>query len=114
MSNNLSSHFEHDKEKLVREGHYWISENDKRYPTRLGSIASYKMSFIKNEATLCVGYLVISTYGRTFVEDLNNIEEIQKFNILMSNTIIPSYRHVIENELGFMYERHYYRSADGL
>ena len=45
---------------------------------------------------------------------IKNTKEIQKFNILMSNTIIPSYRHVIENELGFMYERHYYRSADGL
>lgn len=105
ITNNFSSHFEHDKDKLVREGHYWISENDKRFSI-LGSIASYKMSFIKNEASLCVGYLVISTYGRTFVEDKINQSEIDKFNDLLTNTIIPSYRHLIETELGFMYERH--------
>ena len=57
ITNNLSSHFENNKENLVKEGHYWISENDKRYST-LGSIASYKMTFMKNETILCVGYLV--------------------------------------------------------
>ena len=55
ITNNFSSHFEHDKENLIREGHYWISENDKRFSI-LGSIASYKMSYIKNETNLCIGY----------------------------------------------------------
>ena len=105
ITNNFSSHFEHDKDKLVREGNYWISENDKRFSI-LGSIASYKMSFIKNETALCVGYLVISTYGRTFVEDKTNQLEIDNFNDLLTNSIIPAYRHLIETELGFMYERH--------
>lgn len=111
ITNNFSSHFEYDKEKLVREGHYWISENDKRFSI-LGSIASYKMSFIKNETTLCIGYLVISTYGRTFVEDKTNQSEIDNFNDLLTNTIIPAYRHLIETELGFMYERHKIINSD--
>ena len=105
ISNNFSAHFEHDKGNLVLEGNYWISENDKRFSV-LGSIASYKMSFIKNEEYLCIGYMITSTYGRTFVEDKTNQKEIDNFNILLSNTIIPSYRHLIETELGFMYERH--------
>lgn len=104
ITNNLSSHFENNKENLVKEGHYWISENDKRYST-LGSIASYKMTFMKNETILCVGYLVISTYGTTFVED-DDPEKIEYFNNLLTNNIIPSYRHLIESELGFMYVRH--------
>lgn len=49
---------------------------------------------------------MISTYGRTFIEDKTNQMEIDDFNDLLSNTIIPSYRHIIETELGFMYERH--------
>lgn len=105
ITNNFSSHFENNKDKLVREGHYWISENDKRFSI-LGSIASFKMSFIKNETTFCVGYLVISTYGRTFVENKTNQLEINNFNDLLTNNIIPAYRHLIETELGFMYERH--------
>lgn len=105
ITNKFSSHFEHDKENLVRNGCYWLSENDKRFPI-LGSIASYKMSFIKNETILCTGYIIISTYGRTFVEDTTNQVEIDNFNNLLSNTIIPSYKHLIETELGFMYERH--------
>ena len=52
----ISSNFENNKENLVKEGHYWISENDKHYST-LGSIASYKMSFIKNESTLLSVYV---------------------------------------------------------
>ncbi len=105
ISNNFSAHFEHDKEKLIREGHYWLSENDKRFSI-FGSIASYKMSYIKYETPLCVAYIVISTYGRTFVENKHNQIEIDNFNDLLSNTIIPSFRHMIEAELGFMYERH--------
>lgn len=105
ITNNFSSHFEHNKENLIREGHYWISENDKRFSI-LGSIASYKMTYIKNETIFCLGYLVISTYGRTFVEDPDNQSEINKFNYLLSDIVIPSYRHLIETELGFMYERH--------
>lgn len=104
ITNNLSSHFENNKENLVKEGHYWISENDKRYST-LGSIASYKMTFMKNETILCVGYLVISTYGTTFVED-DDPGKIEYFKNLLTNNIIPSYRHLIESELGFMYVRH--------
>ena len=105
ITNNFSSHFEYDKEKLVREGHYWISESDKRFPI-LGSIASYKMSFMKNETTLAIGYIVISTYGRRFVENKDNQLEISQFQNLLSNMVIPSYRYMIETELGFMYERH--------
>lgn len=104
ITNNISSNFENNKENLVKEGHYWINENDKHYST-LGSIASYKMSFIKNESTLCVGYLVISTYGTKFVKE-NDEQKIANFNNLLTNNIIPSYRHLIESELGFMYERH--------
>jgi len=104
ITNNFSSHFENDKENLVKEGHYWISENDKRFSS-LGSIASYRMTFMKNETILCIGYLVISTYGMTFVEK-DNTEKISNFNNLLTNNIIPSYRHLIETELGFMYVRH--------
>lgn len=50
--------------------------------------------------------MVISTYGRTFIEDKTNQIEIDNFNDLLSNTIIPSFRHMIEAELGLMYERH--------
>lgn len=105
ITNNFSTHFEHNKERLVREGHYWISESDKRFSI-LGSIASYKMSFIKNEITLVVGYIVISTYGRTFVEKESEGTKVNEFNDLLTNKIIPSYRSLIETELGFMAERH--------
>ncbi len=105
VKNGFTSHFEHDKEKLVKENHYFISEHD-QHSSVLGSIASYKISFMKNETTLCIGYLVISTYGRTFIEEKDNLTEIERFKGLLINTIIPSYRYLIETELGFMYERH--------
>lgn len=105
IRNNYTKHFEHDKENLVKSGDYWLSDHDNSFHI-LGSIASYKMSFIKNETTFCVGYLIISTYGRTFVEDKTNQVEISNFENLLTNTIIPSYRYIIETELGFMYERH--------
>lgn len=105
VKNGSTSHFEHDKEKLVKENHYFISEHD-QHSSELGSIASYKISFMKNETILCIGYLVISTYGRTFIEEKDNLIEIKQFERLLINTIIPSYRYLIETELGFMYERH--------
>lgn len=51
VKNGFTSHFEHDKEKLVKENHYFISEHD-QHSSVLGSIASYKISFMKNETTL--------------------------------------------------------------
>lgn len=105
VTNNLSSHFENDKEQLIKEGNYWISEGDMRF-SRFGSIASYKISFNRNDQILCVGYLTISTYGRSFVENKNDRIKIDEFNSLLSDIIIPPYRHILESELGFLYERH--------
>lgn len=105
VSNNLSSHFENDKEQLIKTGNYWISEGDMRF-SKFGSIASYKISFNRNDQVLCTAYLTISTYGRTFVEDKNDETKIKEFNSLLSDIIIPPYRHILESELGFLYERH--------
>lgn len=112
VSNNLSSYFQNNKEILVKNGNYWISEGDKRY-SALGSIASYKISFIKNDSTRCVGYLTISTYGQKFVED-DNLDDIKKFNYLLSDVVIPPFRAIIESELGFLYERHILQNNDEL
>lgn len=109
ISNNLSSHFENDKEKLVKKGNYWISEGDMRF-SQFGSIASYKISFNRNDQALCIGYLTVSTYGRKFVEEEQNEQKIKEFNILLSDIIIPPFRHLLESELGFMYERHIRRN----
>ena len=105
VTNNIASYFENSKEELIKKGNYWISEGDKRYST-LGSIASYKISFIKNDVTRCVGYLTISTYGRKFVENINDNEKINEFNNLLTNSIIPPFRSIIVGELGFLYIRH--------
>ena len=74
--------------------------------SKFGSIASYKISFNRNDQVLCTAYLTISTYGRTFVEDKNDEIKIKEFNSLLSDIIIPPYRHILESELGFLYERH--------
>lgn len=109
VSNNISAHFENDKEKLIKSGNYWISEGDMRF-SQFGSIASYKITFNRNDEILCVGYMTVSTYGRKFVEDEDDKIKIKEFNILLSDVIIPPFRHLLESELGFMYERHIRRN----
>ena len=42
----------------------------------------------------------------TVQKELSTEQKIANFNNLLTNNIIPSYRHLIESELGFMYERH--------
>lgn len=78
--------------------------------SQFGSIASYKISFNRNDQALCIGYLTVFTYGRKFVAEEQNEQKIKEFNILLSDIIIPPFRHLLESELGFMYERHMRRN----
>lgn len=103
ISNNMATHFENDKNKLVPD-RYFKGERDLRHKES-GSISAHKMSFSKNNEIYCQGYLKISTYGRKFFDENNEpkFQSEKEFEIYLFDKIIPPFRKMIETELGFMY-----------
>lgn len=108
--NDISTDFENDKGKLMAK-HYRPSEKDSRY-SEIGSISGYKMAFKNNNKTFCQGYLIISTYGRKFYSVVNKSKfynSQDEFKEILFGLVLPSFRNLIETELGFLYMRHKYQ-----
>lgn len=99
-------HFGNDKRDLANENHYSWSKKDEEYG-RTGSIIG-KVILLKNdtpETPFVEVYLTITTYGYKLVEE-NDPLSVEEYEKLFKETVINSYKTLIETELAQMFIRH--------
>lgn len=96
--------FCNNKSDLEKDNHYYMSARDKRH-NKIGSIFAIKVMFSNNTQSLVEGILVISTYGKRFVED-NDCEKTNQLRRLFIDDIFPCYQRLLETELGMLYLRY--------
>lgn len=98
--------FCNDKKEIERKRHYIWSSKDYEYK-RIGSVIGTVIE-LKNdnpEAVFVKAYLTITTYGRKLVEDDDSLC-LEDFERLFRETVINSYKTLIEAELAHMFIRH--------
>lgn len=93
--------FYNDKEKMADDGLYYLGTRDNRH-NNIGSILGIKTAFSTNEKILIEGILVISTYGKRFVEETDELG-VYDFQCLIIEDLFPCYQRMIETELGVLY-----------
>lgn len=103
--------FCNDKKHLDKTHHYvWSSKDYEK--ERIGSIVGTVID-LKNddpEIVFVKSYLTIATYGRKLVEPGDILDE-KKFEQLFTDTVINSYKTLIETELAQMFIRHGIKSG---
>lgn len=98
--------FCNDKKEIERKRHYIWSSKDYEY-NRIGSVIGTVIE-LKNdnpEAVFVKAYLTITTYGGKLVEDDDSLC-LEDFERLFRETVINSYKTLIEAELAHMFIRH--------
>ncbi len=98
--------FFNDKSTLADQNHYIWTTKDNEH-NRIGSIAGSIIQ-LKNDlpdSTFLEVYLTITTYGRRFVEESDLLTE-DKFQLLFKETVMNTYKTLIEEELAQMFIRH--------
>ena len=96
--------FCNDKLELEKDKHYFMSVRDTRH-NKIGSIFAIKVMFSNNAQSFAEGILVISTYGKRFVEN-NDQEKINQLRRLFIDDLFPYYQRLLETELGMLYLKH--------
>ena len=61
--------------------------------------------FSNNAESVVEGIMVISTYGKKFVEDNDNVK-INQLQRLIIDDLLPNYQRMLETEMGVLYLRH--------
>lgn len=97
--------FYNDKQTEENNEKYYMSARDKRHD-KIGSIFGVKMMFSNNAEKFVEGILVISTYGKRFIEDNNDIKKINQLKRLIVDDLLPNYQRMLEAEMGILYLRH--------
>ncbi|MBP3568915.1 MAG: hypothetical protein J6K04_07090 [Lachnospiraceae bacterium] len=98
--------FCNDKKKLNKSKNYIWSTKDEEYGCN-GSIAGVVIE-LKNdnpERVFVRVFVTITTYGRKFVEETDLLNE-EVFAKLFKETVMNSYKTIIETELAQMFIRH--------
>lgn len=97
--------FYNDKQNEENNKKYYMSARDKRHD-KIGSIFGVKMMFSNNAEKFVEGIWVISTYGKRFIEDNNDIKKINQLKRLIVDDLLPNYQRMLEAEMGILYLRH--------
>lgn len=98
--------FSNDKKQLAEGQHYIWTSHDRQYEN-IGSVIGTVIE-LKNdnpETVFVKAYLTIGTFGRKLVEENDPLDE-EHFEKLFKETIINSYKTLIEAELAQMFIRH--------
>ncbi len=98
--------FSNDKEKLNKKKHYLWTSKDVEHGC-VGSIVGSVVQ-LKNdnpELVFVEAYVTVSTYGRRLVEDHDLLDKTE-FEKLFKETVINSYKTIIESEMAQMFIRH--------
>jgi len=96
--------FYNDKQQANREGRYYFSSKDKLHNS-VGSIIAAKIFFSSNAETCCEGVIMLTTYGKTFIEE-HSERTPQEFEELLKHEIFSNYKQLLKTELGMLYFRH--------
>ena len=103
--------FCNNKIELALTGHYQMSSRDKDH-NQNGSVFAVKVAFGNNAHNFVEGILLISTYGKKFVEAGSNFDVDELKNVLLEE-LYPYYQRLLETELGMLYLRHKKAQKEG-
>lgn len=97
--------FCNDKHTLESDSHYFMSTRDEDH-NKKGSVFAVKIIFGNNAESFVESILMISTYGKNFIE--KNISEYSEAELknLLTEELFPYYQRLLEAELGILYLRH--------
>ena len=100
----INSVFSNDKKQLAYEGHYYMSARDDDH-NKIGSVFAVKVPFGNNAENFVEGILLVSSYGKQFVEKDSEYTENGLKNLIFEE-LYPYYQRLLETELGVLYLRH--------
>lgn len=104
INENETVVFYNDKQEKEKQKKYYMSARDKRH-NKIGSIFGVQLMFSNNAESFVEGIMVISTYGKKFVEDNDNVK-INQLQRLIIDDLLPNYQRMLETEMGVLYLRH--------
>ena len=93
--------FYNDKLSKSKEDKYLLGTRDKMH-NNIGSIMGFRFGFCTNEEVLIECVLIISSYGKRFVEDDNKEKELELQRLIVDD-LFPCYQRLLEIEMGKMY-----------
>lgn len=97
--------FCNDKIKLEENRHYHMSKRDKAH-NKIGSVFASKIAFSNNATQFVESILVVSSYGKRFIDDkITEYNESELKNLIFEE-LFPYYQKLLETELGMLYLRH--------
>lgn len=100
----VNSVFNNSKKDLAYEGHYYMSPRDEDHD-KIGSVFAIKVLFGNNAENFVEGILLVSSYGKQFVEKDSEYTENGLKNLIFEE-LYPYYQRLLETELGVLYLRH--------
>lgn len=105
----INSIFCNDKQELESKSHYFMSSRDEDHE-KIGSVFAKKIIFSNNAEDFVESILVVSTYGKRFVEEGSSEYSEKELKNLLLEDLFPYYQRLIETELGVLYLRHIAKS----
>lgn len=100
----VNSVFSNSKKDLAYDGHYYMSPRDEDH-NKIGSVFAIKVLFGNNAENFVEGILLVSSYGKQFVEKDSEYTENGLKNLIFEE-LYPYYQRLLETELGVLYLRH--------
>jgi len=100
-----NSVFYNDKKELAQDAHYYMSPRDKDH-NKIGSVFAVKIVFGNNAQSFVEAILLISTYGKRFIEEGNEDYTENELKNLIFEDLFPYYQRLLETELGMLYLKH--------
>lgn len=96
--------FCNNKKEWIDKDKYYVSARDRRH-NKIGSFFTARIMFSNNAKSFCEGIIMVSTYGKQFVEKNDNYS-VDQMKRLIIDDIFLGYQRILESELGMLYFRH--------
>ncbi len=97
--------FCNDKRDLECKRRYRMSKRDDSHNNE-GSIFGAKIVFGNNAESFVEGVLIVSSYGKHFINKENSDYSEKELKNLIFEELFPFYQRLLETELGMLYLRH--------
>lgn len=104
ISNNVSMVFYNNKKDAAAEQRYQYTYKDYNHACR-GSIIAAKVAFSSNDDILCEGIIMVTSYGKQFLDRYPDHTENELLQLIM-DSIFPCYKQLLAAELAMLYFRH--------
>lgn len=96
--------FCNDKKEWIDKDKYYVSARDRRH-NKVGSFFAARIMFSNNAESFCEGIIMVSSYGKQFVEKESDYS-VNQMKQLIIDDIFLCYQRILETELGMLYFRH--------